>query len=52
MPEVVQHGEADFVRRQPEDIRGTFKVGIDFPVGVKSAKVVPGDQRKRFCKDS
>ena len=34
MPEVVQHGDADFVRRQA--IREAFKVGIDFPVGAKS----------------
>ena len=34
MPEVVQHDEADFERRQV--IREAFKVGIDFPVGAKS----------------
>ena len=34
MPEAVLHGEADFVRRQT--IRKAFKVGNDYPVGVKS----------------
>ena len=34
MPEVIQHGDAEFVRRQA--IREAFKVGIDFPVGAKS----------------
>jgi len=33
MPEVVQHDEADFERRQV--IREAFKVGIDFPVDAK-----------------
>ena len=32
MPEVVQHDEADFERRQT--IREAFKIGIDFPVVV------------------
>ena len=34
MPEIVQHGEAEFERRQV--IREAFKVGIDFSVGAKS----------------